>query len=166
MLEITPEGPLVKYINLEKSLFIAGGISNCANWQGDFISLLKDTDLTCFNPRRKAFDMNDPEASRRQIEWEYKYLGLSMATAFWFPCETLCPITLFELGDQLKIMERTDGPSSKPKLRSIFVGCHPGYARKLDVEIQVGLRRKDIVVVDSLEKLAGQVIQWASGRSK
>ena len=35
--------------------FIAGGITNCPDWQADIVEMLKDTDLTLLNPRRADF---------------------------------------------------------------------------------------------------------------
>jgi hypothetical protein len=41
----------------------------------------------------------------------------------------------------------------------LFVGIHPNYLRRQDVEIQTALVRPDIRIVYSLEALAQQVIQ-------
>ena len=130
------------------SLFIAGGISNCSDWQSEMAPLLSDTELVLLNPRRKNFPMEDPFAAPIQIKWEHKYLAYPHAVLFWFPPETLCPITLFELGT----FARTDIP--------VFVGVDPNYARKLDIEVQMSLWRPDIKVVYSLVDLANQVKQW------
>jgi len=54
----------------------------------------------------------------------------------------LCPITLYELGTWLM----TDKP--------LFVGVHPAYARRLDVEIQTRLVRPEVKIVYSLAALA------------
>jgi hypothetical protein len=68
--------------------------------------------------------------------------------SFWFPKETLCPITLYELGKQ--------SASNKP----IFVGVHPEYARRRDVEIQTQLIRPEVKIVYSLEDLAQEIKIW------
>lgn len=129
----------------QHSLFLAGGISNCGDWQSKIIALLADTDLTLINPRRPKFDMNDPTVTEAQIAWEYRYLRQATVVLFWFPPETLCPITLFELGGALE------------RKAQIFIGCHSAYARREDVRTQVALRRPEVSVVDSVVLLAEQV---------
>ena len=34
------------------SLLLTGGMSNCGDWQGDYVTLLRGTGLTLLNPRR------------------------------------------------------------------------------------------------------------------
>ena len=57
-------------------VFLAGGITNCQEWQNKIINILKNEDdnLIIFNPRRKNFPINDPTASFEQIKWEFNYL--------------------------------------------------------------------------------------------
>jgi len=140
----------------EYTVFLAGGISNCHNWQADIVDMFEDTykpedydlDLILINPRRANFDIEDPDMSREQIEWEFEHLHAVDLTLFWFPPETLCPITLFELG----------AAASDPN-RQIVVGCHPDYARKFDVEVQLALQRPGakVVVHTSLDGLVKEV---------
>lgn len=127
-----------------KSVFLAGGITNCPDWQQEMVKLLSDTDLILLNPRRQDFPIHDPLAANAQIKWEHRHLRIADAILFWFPCETLCPIVLYELGAW--------SVSDKP----IFVGVHPEYKRKQDVEIQTGLVRPEVKIVYSLEELAKQ----------
>jgi hypothetical protein len=134
------------------SLFIAGGISNCPLWQKEFIGLLDDTDLVLLNPRRDEYDVTNISLEEEQIKWEFHHLGLASSYVFWFPKETLCPITLFELG----------AVSMGLREKRIFIGTHPEYARKRDIKWQMLLRRPEIDVVESLEKLAGQVKDWCA----
>jgi hypothetical protein len=42
----------------------------------------------------------------------------------------------------------------------IFVGVHPEYKRRQDVEIQTGLARPEVEIVYSLSALAQQVLEW------
>ena len=128
-------------------VFLAGGITGCPDWQQEIVELLKDTNLTLLNPRRTHFPIGNPNAAQEQIEWEHDHLKMGDAILFWFPCETICPIVLYELG----AWSMTDKP--------IFVGVHPDYSRRQDVEIQTGLVRPEITVVYSLETLAKQVRQ-------
>lgn len=128
-----------------KTLFLAGGISSCPDWQADITLQLVHTNWTLINPRRLDFDSNNPAMSEVQIAWEHKHLRLSSAIAFWFPPDTLCPITLYELGAW--------SMTQKP----LFVGVHPEYKRRLDVIVQTRLVRPEITVVDSLEQLVKQL---------
>lgn len=129
----------------EPRLFLAGGITGCPDWQQEMRTLLYTTDLTLLNPRRKDFPIGDPDAALEQIKWEFDMLRVVNAILFWFPEETLCPIVLYELG----AWSMTDKP--------IFVGIHPNYARRQDVEIQTYLARSDVEIVYSLTDLANQI---------
>src|SRR5207302_501959 len=88
----------------------------------------------------------------QQIAWEYHHLRQADAVLFWFPCETLCPITLYELG----AMSMTAKP--------LFVGAHPVYPRRHDVEIQLRLARPEVAVVYDLAQLARLVRRWLVAR--
>lgn len=145
---------LVPPQHLSPSLFLGGGITGAPKWQPQMCDLLQDTDLTLLNPLRAHFPMGDPDSAREQIVWEHTHLAAATAISFWFPCETLCPITLFELGAWA--YWRSDLGASKP----LFVGVHPDYARRQDVEIQLALARPEIQIVLSLEELAAQVRRW------
>jgi hypothetical protein len=137
------------YNGNEASLFLAGGITGCPNWQKDLVTLLQDLPLTLLNPRRSQFSMDDPNATRMQIEWEHIHLRKATAIAFWFPQETLCPITLYELGAW--------SMTKKP----LFVGVHPAYQRRQDVLIQTALVRPDIHLVSTLMELSQEIMSWA-----
>lgn len=132
------------------SIFLGGGISNCPDWQDDIIAKFYEAraDVVLVNPRRTNFDITNPDMSRQQIGWEHNHLSRVDATLFWFPCETLCPITLFELAKQAALG------------KTIFVGCHPKYARKFDVEEQLRLMGCNVVVVDNIDDLVTQVVTW------
>ncbi len=129
----------------DTSVFLAGGITNCPDWQCDIADLLEGTHLVLLNPRREHFPIGDPQAAPEQIAWEHRYLRKASAVLFWFPHETLCPIVLYELG----AWSMTDKP--------IFVGVHPEYKRRLDVELQTRFVRPKVKVVYSLQDLASQV---------
>jgi len=132
---------------LGKSIFLAGGITNCPDWQGPVANRINElTNLVIFNPRRNGWDMNaDLEESRKQILWEDMHLKLSDIILFWFPEETLCPITLLELGKYLMSDAR------------LIVGTHPNYQRRFDVEVQTSLVR-DIPVWDDLDAMVDDMI--------
>ena len=130
------------------SLFLAGGITACDDWQRRAAAALADLPLAILNPRRTNFPIHDPSAAATQIEWEHRHLRKAAALLFWFPSETLCPITLYELG--------ACSMSTKP----LFVGTHPEYQRRQDVVIQTRLARPEVEVVDSLDHLSRQVRSW------
>lgn len=130
------------------SLFLAGGISGCPDWQESVIQMLRpqlDDDIVLINPRRKNFEASEA-AAIAQIKWEFKRLRAASAILFWFPAETVCPITLFELGTMMR------------SRRPIYVGCHPEYRRMLDVVTQVNLYRPEVEIYDDLEELANEVV--------
>ena len=144
---ITPETEGFPLAETETAVFLAGGISGCPDWQRTVGQWLTDTNLVLLNPRREHYP-DDPDAARAQITWEYGYLRRADAVLFWFPCETLCPITLFELGT----CSRTETP--------LFVGTHPDYSRKNDVLIQLSLARPEITVADSLHQTVEMLRAW------
>lgn len=131
-----------------RALFLAGGISGCPPWQTEACAALEAAPPAglelVFDPRRERWPEAESEA-RAQIEWEFHALRRSEAILFWFPEETLCPITLFELG----AWSRGDG--------RLVVGCHPGYARRFDVIEQLRLARPDVRVQARLEDVLAEL---------
>lgn len=128
----------------ECGLFIAGGITRCPDWQSELVKLLKNENIAIFNPRRSNFP-TDIDISEEQIGWEHRYLRRAMAISFWFPKETICPIVLYELG------------AWSMTKKKIFVGIHPEYSRRKDVEIQTRLVRPDVNIVYDLHSLSVQI---------
>jgi len=113
------------------SIFIAGGISNCPEWQSDIVKLFDLDIYDVVNPRREGgFDRTGATAEE-QITWEHGALSQVDNCVFWFPCETLCPISLFELGVML---ERASRHSVK-----LIVGWHEDYQRAFDLQVQINL---------------------------
>lgn len=128
------------------SIFLAGGITGCKNWQSDVVNDLSDIeDLVIYNPRRENFPIHDPNAAAAQIKWEFDYLRKASMISFWFCKETMCPIVLYELGFH--------NNSPKP----LVVGMDPEYQRRQDVEIQTKLVRPEIKIVYSLGDLINQI---------
>lgn len=149
-IEAVADFKLVKPTLLNKRIFLAGGITGCPDWQGEMVELLSSTKLTLLNPRRQNFPIGDPNAALEQITWEHEALRAAARILFWFPRETICPIVLYELGAW--------SMSYKP----IYVGMHPDYPRRQDVEIQTKLAKPEVEIVYSLEELASQVIEATS----
>ena len=132
----------------KRSIFLAGGIMGCPDWHREAMQALETTELVVFNPRRRNFPMGDPNASYQQILWEHEHLRQATAIWFWFPKETLCPIALYELGAW--------SMTTKP----LFVGVHPEYQRRVDVEIQTKLVRPEVAICYSIPELLKQVGNW------
>lgn len=126
-------------------VFMAGGITNCPDWQHEMKGLLDESHLVLLNPRRANFPIGDPGAAVEQITWEHNMLRAADGIMFWFPCETLCPIVLYELG----AWSMAGAP--------IFVGVHPDYQRRQDVEIQTSLVRPGLEIVYTVADLASQI---------
>jgi len=120
-------------------LFLAGGITNCPDWQSEIIKIpgLKELDITVWNPRRADFPIDDPDAADEQIRWEFEKLNRSHIISFWFCKETLCPIVLYELGRHLV-------RSCVDDTVEVVIGVEPGYERHLDVCIQSRLVDPDV----------------------
>lgn len=103
-------------------IFLAGGITNCPNWQLDVIEKLKHKrGITVYNPRRKDFDITDVNAIETQITWEYIHLMNSDIIFVWFSTGSLNPIVLYELG---RWVNSRDIPT--------IIGIDPSYERKED----------------------------------
>jgi hypothetical protein len=131
----------------ERGLFLAGGITNCPDWQSEMVRLLAASRFTLLNPRRTHFDITDPEMTIKQINWERWHLENSDVVLFWFPKDTLCPITLYELGKYSR------------SRKVIMVGVDPEYKRSVDVVHQTKLERPEVKVCFSLSELAIQVME-------
>lgn len=117
-------------------IFLAGGISNCPVWQDEIAKIVDTRKHDLINPRRKgAFD-NWGNIAAEQITWEHDAFTVVNACLFWFPKDTLCPITLFELGKQLTYV----GHDSVK--RPLIIGWDPEYKRAFDLEQQIRLEIK------------------------
>ena len=124
------------------NVFLAGGITNCPDWQSPIVDKLKTlTPINIFNPRRNNWNptFSEEDECLKQINWEYDHLRISDVVIFWFPKETLCPITLLEYGKFLVSNKR------------MVVGVHPEYQRKLDIKIQTTLERPYQEIVHSID---------------
>lgn len=143
-----------RYYTGEISIFLAGGITNCPDWQQEMRKLLKDLDIVVFNPRRKDFPIGVPNAVFDQIKWEFEFLNRADMILFWFARGSLNPIVLFEYGKWLM------NTRNKTNYKPIFVGIDPEYERRQDVELQTRFENLHIRsrIVFSLEALANQII--------
>lgn len=131
------------------SFFLAGGISNCPDWQKDVVNLLSDENLIILNPRRSNYDFKDSSLAEEQIKWEWYHLDLADHIPFWFPAASLCPIALYELG------------THTPNYKIPVIGIEPGYAREEDIRIQTQLVDTSIPITNSFEEFVEHIIKAA-----
>lgn len=140
-------------------LFIAGGISNCPDWQTDAVALLMpiiaSQSLVVANPRRsEGIPFNSPEAAY-QIRWEHDALTRTSTILFWFPKESICPIALFELGAALE----------RPN-QQVFVGAEPEYERRFDIVNQFALVDSGIAVHSTLPELISDITRHFDSKAR
>jgi hypothetical protein len=132
------------------SVFLAGGITGCPDWQAEVVERCRGTALsnrlTLINPRRKNFKLDDPGMAKAQIRWEHRMLRVADVIVFWFPEETVCPITLYELG------------AWSMTSKHLIIGAHPNYARRLDVVVQTELVRPDLPVLYDLSEVIDAIL--------
>ena len=145
-----------RYTGSSLSVFLAGGITDCPDWQTYMKDkIVKDLPgLIVLNPRRASFDVTNKSALKEQITWEYDALRQAELILFWFPKgPSVCPIALFELGTwSIKHIHHCN---------NIIVGCDPEYKRREDVETQLHLVMGDHFVVHStLDELFGAMQKY------
>lgn len=130
--------------------FLAGGITNCHDWQKKVIQYLgcfNSENLVLFNPRRENFPINDPSESERQIKWEFEWLNRADILSFYFcNSESPHPITFYELGRHLQRAQDKYTFIEIPD--HVIVSVEEGFSREPDVVIQtlLALNRNEIFV--------------------
>lgn len=150
---IKSPGPLPEGEDI--TVFLAGGITDCPNWQDDLTEMLRSRDdeldkpIVLLNPRRDDFDVGDATMELQQITWEFDAMSGADMIVFWFNNETLCPIVLYELGMW-----------SNSRNTPIVLGIDPKYKRKRDVLIQTALAKgKKMTAVSSVRALSTRLIK-------
>lgn len=147
---ITPENSLVPSSS-DVTVFLAGGITGCENWQNEVISKLMELSeyyfldrLAIYNPRCETFDINDCSAEVNQIRWEYARLKTcDIFSAFFQASESLQPISLYELGKNSVRRDPT----------TCVVTVQKGYKRERDVLIQCALERIPVNYISGEEAI-------------
>ena len=119
------------------SIFLAGGITNCKNWQKEVIKELEFENISIFNPRQENFDITDKNASFKQISWEFERLEqMDIFSMYFCNGESDQPICMYELGRNiLKMQNRFPNDWEK----RIIISVEDGYKREQDVIIQTQL---------------------------
>ena len=119
------------------SCFLAGGISNCWEWQKAVIDNLGYVMVSLFNPRQEHFDVSDVNASEKQIAWEYERLEtMDIFSMYFCNDDSDQPICMYELGRNILRMQNRF-PSDWQK--RIVISVEQGYRRAKDVVIQTRL---------------------------
>jgi hypothetical protein len=136
-------------------VFLAGGITGVERWHDRAIKIIgaSGLDVVIFNPNRKDFPIDRPEAGWEQVSWEQRHLHLpDTLTLFWFPaCDaqvTTQPIAMFELGQALG-----EG-------RPLVVGADPGYPRQADVRMLCEINRPELPVLSRLTSTVDAALAW------
>ena len=81
------------------SVFLAGGITNCKEWQKEVIERLQYDKVSIFNPRQEHFDISDKNASYKQILWEFERLEkMDIFSMYFCNDNSDQPICMYELG--------------------------------------------------------------------
>ena len=134
--------------NQDILVFLAGGITDCPDWQTEVINRLREIDedpedpgvldhLIIFNPKRENFPIDDPSAAATQISWEFQWLERADIFSMYFANSTSDqPICMYELGRNIPRMQMrfpTDW------VNRIVVSIEQGYKRENDVMIQTKL---------------------------
>lgn len=133
------------YVGSATTVFLAGGITDCDDWQAAVVRRLADLDAVLLNPRRANFPIHDPDAALEQITWEFQALRQAEIVLFWFDQgPSVQPIALYELGRHAADLDKT-----------LVIGRHPKYLRRQDVDIQLDLARPGLKIHDNLDDLCG-----------
>ena len=129
------------------SVFLAGGITNCKEWQKKVIEELEFEEISIFNPRQEHFDVSDKNASYKQIQWEFERLEqMDMFSMYFCNDNSTQPICMYELGRNIVRMQNRF-PSDWEK--RIVISIEDGYERTRDVLIQTELCTSGRIFVET-----------------
>lgn len=127
------------------TVFLAGGITGCRDWQQQVINDLfrmiskDDSQVVIYNPRRKKFNVNDQDMVEDQTTWEFQYLNdVDIFSMYFVGGDQVQPIRLYELGRYVK--NAFDYGQ--------VIGVEKDYIRDYDVVMQVALATKGTVPVN------------------
>ena len=119
------------------TVFLAGGITNCKDWQADVINELIDEPISIFNPRREHFDFTDTAAPYVQIKWEFDRLEqMDLFSMYFCKSDSDQPICMYELGRNILRMQNRFPNSWEER---IIISVENGYKRERDVFVQTDL---------------------------
>lgn len=134
------------------SCFLAGGITNCPDWQNEVIKqlygfALGSSEPVIFNPRRENFPIEDKSAAVQQIEWEYKMLERCDIFSMYFSSgDSDQPICMYELGRNILRMQMRHPSDWQDR---IIISVEDDYRRRQDVLIQTELATQNQIMVNT-----------------
>ena len=128
------------------TVFLAGGITGCRDWQKETIEHLRkfvgrdDTQVVVYNPRQEDFVGNyNLNATIDQIIWEYQYLNqVDIFSMYFVGGNQIQPICMYELGRYIKPYEEEQ-----------VISVEKNYIRKIDVVNQVALTTRGLTAVNT-----------------
>lgn len=142
-------------------VFLAGGITNCKDWQSEVIKNLEESYVCCgeselehlviFNPRRADFPIDDKSAAYAQIEWEFYMLEqCDIFTMYFASGDSVQPICLYELGRYICRMQMRFPNDWEER---IIITSDFDYKRYWDVYYQVNLATNRKIHVNTSDSL-------------
>ena len=127
------------------TVFLAGGITGCRDWQNEDIDHLHrfagrdDNQIVVYNPRQENFDVTNQYAADDQITWEYQYLNqVDIFSMYFVGGSQIQPICMYELGRYTKSFYDYQ-----------VISTEKDYIRKRDVSIQVALTTRGVIEVNT-----------------
>ena len=128
-----PNREIPKFI----TVFLAGGINKCKEWQKEVIKELELEEISIFNPRQENFNINDKSNSFKQIKWEFERLEqMEIFTIYFCNSESVQPICMYELGRNIVRMQNRFPYDWQNR---IVISIEEGYTREEDIIIQLSL---------------------------
>ena len=142
------------------SVFLAGGITDCPDWQSEVIKYLRQyeinnkLDLVVYNPRREFFDINKDDP-KKQIEWEYNAINKADIFSMYFcGSKSVQPICLYELGVKIGENKYVYNSSTKDINSRLIVSVENEYSRRIDVIIQTFLACPELAVMENANPIS------------
>lgn len=129
------------------TVFLAGGIVGCPDWQNQVMQGLSDLRILFFNPRHDK-DGKDIHFNSKVDQWVENWIIRTGLVAFWFCKETTQHKWIFQLGRM------------SDKVKPIIVGLHPDYKFAQDIQNLFILSRVRARLVYNIEDLIDKIRQF------
>lgn len=137
-----------------KCLFVVG-----EEWRASVQERLVTFPVTVVSSRRpmtkpKETPHSEPFEYKTMLEWENAYIDRCQAVMFWFPWESSCAESMFQLGRL-----------ARDRRIVLFVGAHPNYRCRESLVQLMKYVRPEVLVASTFEKLMSQLVGWADEQS-
>lgn len=134
------------------SVFLAGGITKCKNWQEKIIKELEFEEISVFNPRQENFNIKDKTAASKQITWEFERLEqMDIFSMYFCESESDQPICMYELGRNIVRMQNRFPADWQNR---IIISIERDYIRKQDVIVQTSLCAPQLFIDSNADPIA------------